>query len=136
MQTPFADQLDQVGIACLILSQQYELVGLGTNARAAGHRGAAALESELGADNRLHTLIRCRQGKLQRTEHIAGVGDRYRWHLLLLAKLDQVFDLDRTFGERIGGMDPEMDEIGVAQAIVLSAGRRVRRRSAIRPSAQ
>src|SRR3954453_11663366 len=62
-----------------------------------------------------------RQREYQRAEQVAGIGDGDRRHILLLAELDQLLDLDRSFGERIGGVDAQVDEIGNRHGVLNSA---------------
>ncbi len=48
--------------------------------------------------------------ELHRAEQVAGIGDRDRRHAVLLAQVGQVLGADRALGQRVGGMDAEMDE--------------------------
>ena len=111
-----ADQLRQVRVAGFRLDQQSQLVrkvqALADRLAAAIGRRTHAPDADLTAKDRLNARIGHHQRELQRAEQVAGVGDGDSRHVLLLAKLDQLLDLDRPFGERIGGVDAQVDEIG------------------------
>ena len=115
-----ARQLQQVAIAGLALRQQHQLVGRRLVADAAAAVEAAALllagDAELAADDRLQAGVAGGERELEGAEEIAGVGHGDRRHGLRLAERDQLLQLDRALGERIGGVDAEMDEIGVRHA--------------------
>ena len=111
-----ADQFQQIAIAGLGLHQQHQLVGLRLRHRPVGHGAAPLLlprDGQLAGDDRLHARILGRQGEFQRAEQIAAIGDRHRRHALTAAEVDQLLDLDGAFGQRVGRMDAQMDEIGV-----------------------
>jgi hypothetical protein len=102
------DQLQQIEIAGLVLGQQHQLVGLGHlfDAAEAAVLLDLAPDGDLHADDRLDAGVGAGGGEFQRAEQIAGVGHG-------LTGLDQLLDTDGAFGERIGGVKTEMDEIGV-----------------------
>ena len=119
LQEGAADQPQQTAVADLVLGQQHQLVGRRPDAVA--RLGAPALavppQRDLAADDRLNAGFGREAGELQGTEEIAAVGHGDRGHLLGPAKLDQGLELDRAFRQRIGGMDPQMDEIGVGHGL-------------------
>ena len=45
-------------------------------------------------------------GELQGPKQVRGIGYRHRRHGLFLAQRDKVFNLNRPFGQRIGGVHP------------------------------
>ena len=111
-----ADQYQQIAIAGLGLHQQHKLVGLRLRHRPVDDGAVPLLfprNGELAANDRLHARILGRQGEFQCAEQVAGIGDRHRRHPLAAAEIDQLLDLDGAFGQRVGRMDAEMDEIGV-----------------------
>ncbi len=72
----------------------------------------AEIDREFAADDRLDAITRELFGKLQRAEHIVGVGQRQRRLVIRLGKLGQLLDLDRAFQQRIGRMDMQVNETG------------------------
>jgi hypothetical protein len=109
-----AHQRDQVAPTLVVLSEEDQLVGLGVDRLAAADVVAAfANETQLATDDRLHSARRHLVGEFEGAEQVSGIGDRHRRHVVLDAQLGEIGDLDRPFEERIGGMDPEMDEVGV-----------------------
>ena len=49
-------------------------------------------------------------GEFERGKEVAGVGQRHRRHAGPAQRLGERLDLDRAFEERIGGVDPQVDE--------------------------
>src|SRR3546814_13366878 len=102
-----------------------ELVGRrrGAVARLAGLSGGQlARYLELAADDGLHAFLLGGLGELQGADEVAGVGDGDRRHALLLAELLQGFHRDRPFRERIGRMNPHVDDINVWHCSSLPLG--------------
>ena len=128
VQIGAADQFQEVAVPGLALHQQDQLVrGRRTATAARRERPASAVavagcgalrmvraaDVELATDDRLHALRRRHRGELQRAEQIAAVGDRHRRHLEAPAKRHQRVQMQRPLGQRVGGMHPEMNELGV-----------------------
>jgi hypothetical protein len=67
----------------------------------------------------LHACLAGGERELERAEQIVGVGDRDRRHAVQLAELDQFLDPDRALGQRVGGVDPKMDEIGMRHGMTI-----------------
>ena len=110
-----AHQPDQIGPTLVVLGQQDQLIGFGVDRLAAADVVAAfADNADLAADDRLHADRGHLVGEFESAEQIAGVGDRHRRHLVLDAKFGEVGNLDRPFKERIGGVNPEMNETRVS----------------------
>ena len=115
------NQRHQVVVPLLVLRQEDQRVALPfpsvARARARGalgrgsgvHRG----HGEPATDDRLHSPGSGRHGEFERAEQIVGVGHRDGRHRFGDAELHKIGDLDGAFGERIGGMGPEMDVFGV-----------------------
>jgi hypothetical protein len=101
----------EILVARLALFDQQQLVGL--RREAGPRRPVGAAQRELAADDRLHTRIGRGEREFERAEQIARVRDGDRRHALLGGELHQILDLDGAFRERIGGMDPEMDEVAM-----------------------
>jgi hypothetical protein len=112
-----ARQLQQVAVAGFALRQQHQLVRRRLVADAiAAVEGPALLlagNAELTADDRLQAGVARGERELEGAEEIAGVGHGDGRHGLRLAERDQLLQLDRALRERIGGVDAEMDEIGM-----------------------
>ncbi len=96
----------QIGEPGRGLRQQHQRVG-----RQA--RGLRTGERDLAADDRLDPLGGAGLAELQRAEQVGGVGDGDRGHPRLARERRDLVGLDGALAERIGGMDAEMDEIGV-----------------------
>ena len=79
-------------------------------------------QRQLQPDDRLHALLLGGLGELQGAEEVAGVGHGHRRHALLLAELHQGLHRDRPLGERIGRVDPQVDEISVWHRLSLPSG--------------
>ena len=71
-----------------------------------------ARQRNLAADDRLHAGLGAGGSEFERAEQIAGIGDRNGRHRLGAAEAGQFLDFYRTRRQRIGGMDPKMNEIG------------------------
>ena len=110
-----ARQLQEVAIAGLVLHQQHQgvRVRLPPVADPAIAVAVLAPDAQLAADDRLHAGLGRGRGEFERAEQIAGVGDGDRRHGLGAAQRHDLVDLERALGQRIGGVDAEMDEIGV-----------------------
>ncbi len=99
----------EVGEADGVLRQEHDRLG--------GEAGiVGARHCELAADDRLDTLADAVLAEFQRAEQVPGVGDRHRRHLRLAGEGGEFVHLDGALAERIGGMDAEVDEIGVGHA--------------------
>ena len=70
----------------------------------------AKINRERAADDRLYAAGGQFFGKLERTEHIVGVGQRQRRLPVLFCKLGEPRDRQRALKQRIGRMDVQMDE--------------------------
>lgn len=129
-----ADQFDQIVVTAFVLGQEHHRFRLRLAAKTVSARFAGNAHD--AADDRLHARRRHRAGKLHRAEQVAAVGDRHRRHPVFLAELDQLLDLHRPFRQRIGGVDAQMDEVGMRhRAVYPSSTRRPsarRRRRSIR----
>jgi len=105
-------ELHQVAIARLVLRQQDHRRGrLGAFARGRLQIG----QIHLAAHDRLHPGRLRRHGKLQRGEHVVGVGHRHGGHPRPLAKAGQLLEPHRPFQKRIFGMHAQVDESGSAR---------------------
>ena len=113
-----ADQLQQVAVAGLVLRQQHDLVR--RRLVAVVRRRLVAAQPDLAADDRLQAGIGGGQREFEGAEEVAAVGDGHGRHGPALTGGDQILELDRPFGERIGGMNAEVDEIGVWHGPVYS----------------
>ena len=89
-----------------VLRQQHERIGRQARIVGAGQR-------DLAADDRLDALGGAGLAELQRAEQVGGVGDGDRRHAGLARQGGDLVHLDGALAERIGGMDAQMDEIGV-----------------------
>ena len=98
-----ADELYKVVPARIRLHKQNQLVRLGTIGR----------DCELTADDRLHAFRGAGEREFERTEQIASIGYGHCRHALLRATLSKRIDTDSAFGQRIGSMNPEMNEFRV-----------------------
>ena len=64
------------------------------------------------ADDRLDALVPDRLRELERTEEVAGVGDRHRRHLGVLRQAGERLDLECPLGQRIGCVGAQVDKDG------------------------
>ena len=111
----------QVAVAGLVLREQHDPVRrLRTVARG---RPVFDREAEFATDDRLHPGLGARPRDVHRAEQVAGIGDGDRRHRIFAAQGGERVRGDRPLRQRIGGVDPEMNEIGVGHA----APRRLRR---------
>ena len=114
-------QRHEVAVPLLVLHQQDEEIAFcpasctGTYAAVRAGRGIRLhrRHRELAADDRLYPLRGGGHRELQRAEQVVGIGYRHGGHGPVDAELHEIRDLDRSFGQRVGRMDPEMDEICV-----------------------
>ena len=109
-----ARQLDQVAVAGLVLHQKHQHVRLGPLVVA----GAALVpvvrtDPELAADDGLHPLAGAGLGELERPEQVAAIGDGHGRHGVAAAKCHQFGYVQRALGQRIGAVDPQVNEVGV-----------------------
>ena len=111
LQKGGADEFEQVAVAGLVLRQQQQRRRLVLMAPALP---GGVPDGEQRADYGLDAGAGGVDGELHRAEEIAAVRDRHRRHAGLPAKRDEVLDPDRPFRERIGGMHPQMHEIGMS----------------------
>ena len=81
-----------------------------------------ARQHDLTADDGLDTLGGAVLAEFQRTEQVGGIGDRHRRHPVVPRQSGDLVDLDRALAERIGGVDAQMDEVGVSHAGFPSRG--------------
>ena len=79
-------------------------------------RVVGAGQRDLAADDGLHAFGGAGLGELQRAEQIAGVGDRDGGHAGVPGQRGDFLHLDGALAERKGGMDAQMDEIGMGHA--------------------
>ncbi len=112
-----AEQAREIAVAGFGLHQHDHLVrrrGARIGAEA-GLQIAAVLapDRQLAADDRLHAGIGQGHGEFVGAEQVAAVGHGRGRHGVFAAQLGELADLQRPFEQRIGGMDAEMDEIGV-----------------------
>jgi len=82
-------------------------------------RPILAPNAEDAADDRLYARFLAGQRELHRAKEIAGIGHRHRRHAVGKAKLHQLLGLQCPFRKRIGGMDAQMDEIGMRHGICI-----------------
>ncbi len=111
-----ADQLHQVLIATLVLSQQNDLVRRRANAPLQTGPGPFPLflsQAQLHACNRLYARSRGRLGEFQTAKHIVGIGNRYSGHFLLRAQLHQILNTNSPLRQGIGGMNAQMNELSM-----------------------
>ena len=136
-------QLQQMAIAGLVLDQQDQrrhgrrlhpvtvavelavAVPVGLAVAVAGAiEGRLLRVADLGqrddaADDRLDAGLAGGRGELQGAEEVVAVRHGDGRHVVALAELDQLLDLDRALGERIGAVDVEMDEVGVRHGAIV-----------------
>src|SRR5207253_8156742 len=86
-------------------------------------RGDAALlltaDADIAADNGLDAGLGGVLREFQGAEEIVAVGYGDRGHRLVLGERHDLVELVRSFGERIGRADFQMDEIGDSHAPLL-----------------
>ena len=118
--------LQQIAVAFRVLDQQHHRgFALAPPAAVRRRHGMAAgllglhLHGDLAADDRLDALVRGRQGEFQGPEQVVGVGHGDRRHVHGPAHLGQVLQADGAFGQGIGGMDPQVDEISMGHAAII-----------------
>ena len=100
----------QVHVAALVLRQKDD------GRRQAGllaRLGGVVGDADLAADDGLDPGTHCRHRKLQRGEHVVGVGDGNCGHSLRRAEADKFLHRHRAFEKRVFGVGPQMDESGV-----------------------
>ena len=104
----------------LALRQKHQLVGRRRDMTGpADHRQTPALLAHFGADIDLTADDRLNPGlgrhgrEFQGAEHIGAVGDGHGRHARGRALRDQILDLNRPLGQRVGGVNAQMNEIGV-----------------------
>ena len=102
-------QAPQVVEAEGVLCQQHDRLRRQARIIGAGQR-------DLAADDRLDALGRAGLAELQRAEQVGSVRDRHRRHVRLERQGRDLLGLDRALAQRVGGMDAQMDEIGVRHA--------------------
>ncbi len=78
----------------------------------------AEIDRQLAADDGLDAVARELVRKLQRPEHVVGVGQRQRRLAVRLGQFGQFLDLDRPLQQRIGRMNVKMDKSGVGHGRV------------------
>ena len=100
-------QLHEVHVAGPVLRQQHHG---GQGPRLFARTGRIMRHRDLAAHDRLHARPLCGDRKLQRGEHVVGVGDRDRRHLLGHAEPDQLLDRNRPFQQGMLGVNAQMDE--------------------------
>ena len=115
------DEFEQIAVAGFVLRQQQDRRRL---VLAAGALPGGGADREQRADDRLDSGAGGMDGEFHRAEEVAGVRDRNRRHPGLSAKRGQVLDPDRPFRKRIGGMHPQMHEIGMTHGRALPHSRR------------
>ena len=108
-----AEQFEQVAVTALVLDQQHQSVRCGPFPVAPAGPDFLARDAQLASDDGLHAGRRAGGRELERAEKVVGVGDGHRRHARVTAQGHQILDLDRTFGEGIGGMNAQVNEVGV-----------------------
>ena len=98
--------------------RQYLGTGVGESTRASSTENESSQEA-VRDGRRLQR--RALKGGQQRAEQVVGIGHRHRRHPVLHAKVGEAVDADRTLRQRIGGMDPEMDEAWFGIGVILDA---------------
>ena len=91
MQRRFGDNLDQVAVALVILSQHDQMV-----VAVAFRRGAMVLflaDIKFAAKDRLHTRFLRRIDERHRAKDVAMIGHGHRRHVELFDTLDQALDV-------------------------------------------
>ena len=78
----------------------------------------AETDIELATDNRLHAILDGFLGEFQRPEKIVGVGNSNRRRVIAHRVGNDLANLQRTFQQGIGGMDPQMDEARTGYPLV------------------
>ena len=122
-------QLHQVHVARFGLGQQDNGRGV---ARLFARRGGIMGKADLATHDGLQPGILGQNRKLQRREHVVGVGDRNRRHLHADTGLDQFLHRHRAFQQRVFGVNAQMNESRGCHGHSLSAlrpGRKGRRLS-------
>ncbi len=121
-------QSQQRIVTGLVLAQQHDLIRRRGQTALGGRRfryrrllrrqcfRADAAQIGLCTHDRLHPGLHRRLGEFDRAEQIAAIGHRKGGHPLLGRQLDQILDLQRPFRQRIGRMNPQMNEIGVGDS--------------------
>ena len=107
-----AHQPHQVEIALLVLDQESQPVDREQLARGRDAALFLAANTEVAPDDRLNARFGGILREFEGAEEIVAVRNRDSRHGLRLGERHDGVDLVRTFGERIGGTDFEMDEIG------------------------
>ena len=105
-----AGELHQILVAAVVLGQQHQVIGgtavdpggLPVCARAGGHVG-------FHPDDRFDPCTLARLVKLQRTEHIAVIGDRQGRHLVFHGFGNHLLDLVGPIQQAIFGMIMQVD---------------------------
>ena len=106
-----ADEPHQIEIALLVLHQQGQPID---GRQLAGRCNAAlvlAANGDVAADDRLDAGAGGILGKLQRTKQVSVIGHGDGRHCRFLGEGNDLVDLVRSFRERIGGSDFQMNEI-------------------------
>ena len=112
-------QLHQIHVAGLVLCQQDHG---GKGPRLFARSGRIMRHRDLAPHDRLHARPLGGDRKLQRCEHVVGVGDRHRRHVLRHAEPDQLLDRNRPFQKGMLGVDAQVNESGgVGHAASLSS---------------
>ena len=71
------------------------------------------IDPQRAADDRLDALVPHGLGEFERTEQVAGVGDRHRRHPGVLRQTGERLDLKGALGQRISSVGAQMHEDGV-----------------------
>ena len=107
-------QPHQAAIALLARCQQHDPRRRRQGAMARVRILVAEVDAEFEADDRLNAIARQLVGEFQTAEHVVGVGQGQRRLPVGLRQLGQLGDFHRAFQQRIGRVDVQMDESGVA----------------------
>ena len=112
-----AGQRHQVAVASLVLGEKQQP---GNRAALLSRLVGARTDGEIAADDGLHARPAACLREGQRAEHVAAIGDGDGWHPPFAAGLDELLEPDRALQQRIGGTNPEMNEIGVCHGATIA----------------
>jgi hypothetical protein len=106
------DELDEVPVALLRRGEKDDVgqLLLRRHAGPAGIGRVGKIDRDLAADDRLNAGFGHLLGEFERAEEIAAVRDRQRGLAITRRQIGERFQLQCAFEQRIGGMDPQMDE--------------------------
>ena len=114
IQKAAAGEAHHVGIADVVLRQQHERVKL-PESRVLLLRCAvenSEVDFQRHADDGLNALLHHGVGKFECAEQVARVGNGDCGHVVLGCQRCHLLHLNRSFRERVSGVDAEVDELG------------------------